>query len=136
MEHSDLASCATYAAAWRMTKAEAYWCAFYASISVLCRPPPVQCSDSPVTAMQEVDKEESKISISGRKVVLVIAKGRDTHEYWPRLLASKEKQNNITVSCYLLILKRNMPSNYTLAALSVSVLKSPLNRVHITDERR
>lgn len=99
-------------------------------------PPPVQCSDSLATAMQEVDKEESKISISGRKVVLLIAKAGDTHEYWPRLLASKEKQNNITVSCYLLILKWNMPSNYTLAALSVSVLKSPLNRVCITHIRR
>ena len=135
MEHGDLPSRATHAAAWRITKAEAYWCAFKASISVLCMPPPVQCSDSLVTAMQEVDKEESKISISGRKVVLLIAKAGDTHEYWPRLLASKEKQNNITVRCYLRILKRNMPSNYTLAALSVSMLKSPLNRVCFTHIR-
>ena len=39
----------------------------------------------------------SKISISGRKVVLVIAKAGSTEEYWPRLLHSKQKQNNITV---------------------------------------
>ena len=84
---------------------------------MLSMPPPVQCSDSLVTATQEVNKEESKISINGRKIVLVIAKAADTREYWPRLLASKEKQNNITVSCYLLILKQKTPSYYTFAAL-------------------
>ena len=47
--------------------------------------------------MQEVNSDESKISISGRKVVLVIAKAGSTEEYWPRLLHSKQKQNNITV---------------------------------------
>ncbi|CAK0742899.1 hypothetical protein CVIRNUC_001428 [Coccomyxa viridis] len=45
----------------------------------------------------EVNSDESKISISGRKVVLVIAKAGSTEEYWPRLLHSKQKQNNITV---------------------------------------
>jgi len=49
--------------------------------------------------MQEVNSKGSKISVSGRKVILVIAKAGDTEEYWPRLLQSKDKQNNITVGC-------------------------------------
>ena len=47
--------------------------------------------------MQEVNPDESKISVSGRKVILVIAKAGSTEEYWPRLLHAKQKQNNITV---------------------------------------
>ncbi len=57
--------------------------------------------------------------------MLVIAKAGGTQEYWPRLLASKEKQNNITVCCYLLILKRLMHSFQALREISVHVLKYP-----------
>ena len=50
--------------------------------------------------MQEVNPDESKYSVSGRKIVLVIAKAGSTDEHWPRLLQSKDKQNNITVSFF------------------------------------
>ena len=50
--------------------------------------------------MQEVSPDESKYSVSGRKIVLVIAKAGNTDEHWPRLLQSKDKTNNITVSCH------------------------------------
>ncbi|CAL5219392.1 g1216 [Coccomyxa viridis] len=45
----------------------------------------------------EVSPDESKYSVSGRKIVLVVAKAGNTDEHWPRLLQSKDKQNNITV---------------------------------------
>ena len=56
--------------------------------------------------MQEVSPDESKYSVSGRKIVLVVAKAGNTDEHWPRLLQSKDKQNNITVSCLPCQLKR------------------------------
>ena len=46
----------------------------------------------------EIDSEESQISITDRRVLLVIAKkDASTSEYWPRLLKSKDKVSNVKV---------------------------------------
>ncbi len=48
---------------------------------------------------QEVNKEESKVSISDRNIILVIIKADSVQEHWPRLLHGKGKVTNIQVRC-------------------------------------
>ncbi|KAK9908954.1 hypothetical protein WJX75_005142 [Coccomyxa subellipsoidea] len=46
---------------------------------------------------QDVDPDQSKISVSDRSIFLIIIKAEDAKEHWPRLLHSKGKVTNITV---------------------------------------
>ena len=46
---------------------------------------------------QEVNKEESKVSINDRNIILVIIKADSAQEHWPRLLHGKGKVTNIQV---------------------------------------
>ena len=49
-------------------------------------------------AWQEVNKEESKVSVSDRSIVLVVIKADSSQGHWPRLLHGKGKVTNIQVS--------------------------------------
>ena len=45
-----------------------------------------------------VDQDSSKISVTARHIVLVIAKKPGSEGFWPRLTLDKSKQPNIKVS--------------------------------------
>lgn len=47
--------------------------------------------------MQAIDKEESKVSVSDRKILLVLAKPEDAQGHWPRLLKGTGKMPNVKV---------------------------------------
>ncbi len=47
---------------------------------------------------QEVDKEESKVSVSDRSIVLVVMKAGSAQGHWPRLLYGKGKVTNVQAS--------------------------------------
>ncbi len=46
---------------------------------------------------QAIDKEESKVSVSDRKILLVLAKPEDAQGHWPRLLKGTGKTPNVKV---------------------------------------
>ena len=46
---------------------------------------------------QAIDKEESKVSVSDRKILLVLAKPEDAQGHWPRLLKGTSKTPNVKV---------------------------------------
>lgn len=46
---------------------------------------------------QAINKEESKVSISDRKILLVLAKAEDAQGHWPRLLKGTGKMPNVKV---------------------------------------
>lgn len=47
--------------------------------------------------LQAINEEESKVSVSDRKVLLVLAKADDAMGHWPRLLKGTGKMANVKV---------------------------------------
>lgn len=61
----------------------------------------IKCPSNPQNGLayvQGVDPDQSKISVSDRSIFLIIIKAEDAKQHWPRLLHSKGKVTNITVS--------------------------------------
>jgi hypothetical protein len=48
--------------------------------------------------LQAINEEESKVSVSDRKVLLVLAKADEAQGHWPRLLKGTGKMANVKVT--------------------------------------
>ncbi len=59
--------------------------------------------------LQAINEEESKVSVSDRKVLLVLAKADEAQGHWPRLLKGTGKMANVKV-CPPLQLSMRPPS--------------------------
>ena len=61
-----------------------------------------QCRLEWTLLVQAIHKEESKVSVSDRKILLVLAKPEDAQGHWPRLLKGTGKMPNVKVPEHLL----------------------------------
>ena len=63
--------------------------------------------------LQAISEEESKVSVSDRKVLLVLAKADEAQGHWPRLLKGTGKMANVKVRSPLQLSMRPPPAGHT-----------------------